>query len=110
MALYESVFIANQELTSKQVDSLTQNCVDFLKNSGGKLVKKEYWGVRNFAYEIKKQRKGHYVMLCIECPADSITKFDAKLKKQEEILKYVNFRVKEFLKHDSSLVKNNEDK
>lgn len=110
MALYESVFIANQELTTTQVGSLTQNLVDFLKHSGGKLVKKEYWGIRNFAYEIKKQRKGHYVMLCIDCPAEAVAKLDGKFKKQEEILKYVNFRVNEFSKQDSPLVKTNEDK
>lgn len=109
MALYESTFIANQELTNKQVDGLVQNFVDFLKHSKGKLVKKEYWGVRNFAYAINKQKKGHYTMLCIDCPTDSINSFDEKVRNQEEVLKQYSIKVKSFSKDASGLVKNKDE-
>jgi len=109
MALYESTFIANQELTSKQVDDLAQNFVDFLKHAGGKVVKKEYWGIRNFAYAIKKQKKGHYVMLCVDAPAEGIEALNQKVKSQEEILKFVNIKVKSFSEKVSNLAKIDEE-
>ncbi len=109
MALYEANFIANQELTSKQVENLAQNFTDYLKHEGGKLVRKEYWGIRNFAYPIKKQKKGHYVMLCIDCPEDAIAKFDNKVKTQEEVLKYFAVNVPNFTKEESQLAKANNE-
>lgn len=105
MALYESTFIASQELTNKQVDDLVQGFVDFLKHAGGKLVKKEYWGVRNFAYAIKKQKKGHYTMLCIDCPIKEINKFDVKIRNREEVLKHYIVKVDSFAKEVSMLAK-----
>ena len=109
MALYESTFIANQELTNKQLDELVHNFSDFLKHNNAKLVKKEYWGVKNFSYAINKQKKGHYTMLCIDCPAENIDKLAEKMKYQEEILKYYCIKVDEFSKEDSNLVKHKED-
>ena len=109
MALYESTFIASQELTNKQVDGLVQNFVEFLKHSGGKLVKKEYWGVRNFSYAIKKQKKGHYTMLCIDCPEEAVNNFDAKIRGQEEVLKQYTIKVTEFTKEPSMLAKEKDE-
>jgi len=109
MALYESTFIASQELTNKQVGDLVQVFVDFLKHAGGKLVRKEYWGVKNFSYAIKKQKKGHYTMLCIECPEEAVNQFDAKVRGQEEVLKQYTIRVKEFTKEASALAKDKDE-
>ena len=109
MALYESTFIANQELTAKQVEDLAQVFVDFLKHAGGKLIKQEYWGVRSFAYTIKKQKKGHYIMLCIEASAEALASFNKKITAREEVLKLVNFKVKSFSESSSNLAKIDED-
>ena len=110
MALYESTYITNQELTTKQVDELSQSFVDFLKHSGGKLVKKEYWGIRNFSYPIKKQKKGYYTMLCIDCPDDKVTDFNTKIKNQEEVLKCFTVKVSAFVSNPSGLAKSGDKK
>jgi small subunit ribosomal protein S6 len=109
MALYESTFISNQELTEKQVDGLVQDFSDFLKHQGAKLIKKEYWGIRNFAYEIKKQKKGHYVMMCLDATPEALKSLEKKIKSQEEILKYFNVKVKNFVEKTSMLEKVEED-
>ncbi len=109
MALYESTFISNQELTEKQVDGLVQDFADLLKHQGGKLVKKEYWGIRNFAYEIKKQKKGHYVMMCLDVSAEALATLEKKLKSQEEVLKYFNIKVNSFAEKTSMLEKTEDD-
>ena len=57
MALYESTFIANQELTSKQVDDLAQNFIDFLKHAGGKLIKKNIGEFATLHIQLKSRRR-----------------------------------------------------
>ncbi|NIR59714.1 MAG: 30S ribosomal protein S6, partial [Gammaproteobacteria bacterium] len=39
-----------------------------VREHGGEVTKKEYWGLRNLAYRIKKNRKGHYVLFNIDAP------------------------------------------
>ena len=65
MPFYENVFIAGQDLTPAKVGELTQKYVAVIEAKGGKVTKREDWGLRNLAYKIKKNRKGYYLRLCI---------------------------------------------
>ncbi|MBL6785351.1 MAG: 30S ribosomal protein S6 [Rickettsiales bacterium] len=96
MRLYETTFIANQELTKKQIDMLADSFEDILKSHDSKVVKKEYWGVRTFAYPIKKHKRGHYMMFAIEASIDGLREFEDKLTQLEEVLKYLTIKVKSF--------------
>lgn len=58
MPLYETVFIARQDLTPAQVESLTSEIETTLKAQGGKVTKTEQWGLRTLAYRIQKNKKG----------------------------------------------------
>jgi ribosomal protein S6 len=66
MRLYESVFIARQDISSQQVESMADEFAGIITNAGGKIHKREYWGLRSLAYRIKKNRKGHYIMFNLE--------------------------------------------
>ena len=55
MSLYETVFIARQDLTAEDVDALTSKFSKIITDANGK-VHKEYWGLRNLAYKIKKNK------------------------------------------------------
>jgi small subunit ribosomal protein S6 len=61
MRLYESVFIARQDITSAQVETMADEFAKIITSSGGSIKKREYWGLRGLAYRIKKNRKGHFV-------------------------------------------------
>ena len=62
MAFYESVIIARPELTETQIDKLINDLSEIIKDNNGKVVKKEQWGLRGFAYKIKKIKKD--IILC----------------------------------------------
>ncbi|MBT4922324.1 MAG: 30S ribosomal protein S6 [Rickettsiales bacterium] len=96
MRSYETTFIANQELTKKQIDMLADSFEDILTSHNSKVVRKEYWGVRTFAYPIKKHKRGHYMMFAIEASIEGLRDFEKKLSQLEEVMKYLTIRVKEF--------------
>ena len=56
MALYESVIIGRQDLTVSQLDTLIDEFITVLKSQEGDVKKREYWGLRNLAYKINKNR------------------------------------------------------
>ena len=59
MALYETVFIARQDISAKAAEDLAKNFGKIATDNGAEVKRTESWGLRNLAYKIKKNRKGH---------------------------------------------------
>jgi len=95
MPLYEHVFIARQDISSTQVEGLVETFSGLIQKDGGKIVDTEYWGLKNLAYKIKKNRKGHYVMLNIDSPAAAIVELERNERINEDVLRYLSLRVDE---------------
>ena len=49
MSKYESVFIARQDFSTAQVESLNEKLTQTIEGLGGKIAKTEYWGLRSLA-------------------------------------------------------------
>ncbi|NKB48546.1 MAG: 30S ribosomal protein S6 [Alphaproteobacteria bacterium] len=96
MPFYEHVFIARQDISSAQVDGLVETFTGLIEADGGKIVNTEYWGLKNLAYRIKKNRKGHYVMLNIDSPVGGINELERNERLHEDVLRYLTLRVDEF--------------
>lgn len=55
--------------------------------------KREYWGLRTLAYRIKKNRKGHYMLLGLDAAPASILEMERQLRLNEDILRFMTLRV-----------------
>jgi len=95
MRLYESVFIARQDVSAQYVEALTKDFSAIIENGGGKIHKHEYWGLRALAYRVKKNRKGHYVMLNLEADNDTLREYERIMGLNEDILRFMNISIEE---------------
>jgi small subunit ribosomal protein S6 len=102
MALYEHMLIARQDISAQAVDALATHLKTIIENEGGKVEKQEYWGLRTLAYRIKKNRKGHYVLLNLNAPANAIVELERQLKINEDVLRFITVRVEAFEQSNSS--------
>jgi small subunit ribosomal protein S6 len=102
MALYEHMLIARQDISAQQVDALATHLKTIVESEGGKVEKQEYWGLRSLAYRIKKNRKGHYVLLNINAPSNAIVELERQIKINEDVLRYITVRVEAFEQSNSS--------
>ncbi|MGH7066927.1 MAG: 30S ribosomal protein S6 [Acetobacteraceae bacterium] len=93
MPLYECVLIARNDATQQQVDALADQITEGIGAGGGSVKKREYWGMRNLAYRIKKNRKGHYMLLGLEAPPAAITEMERLLRLNEDVLRFLTLRV-----------------
>ena len=103
MALYEHLLIARQDISAQAVDALATHLKTIVEGEGGKVEKQEYWGLRGLAYRIKKNRKGHYVLLNINAPAGAVIELERQLKINEDVLRFITVKVDSF---DTSSSKN----
>ena len=95
MALYEHVLIARQDISAQQADALNDQLKALIEGLGGHIQKIEYWGLRNLAYRIKKNRKGHYSLLAIDAPSAAMKEMERQLSINEDVLRYLTVRVDE---------------
>src|SRR5215467_2107418 len=102
MALYEHLLIARQDISAQQVDALATHLKTIIETEGGKVEKQEYWGLRTLAYRIKKNRKGHYVLLNLNAPAKAVFELERQLKINEDVLRFLTVRVNAFEQSNSS--------
>jgi small subunit ribosomal protein S6 len=96
MALYEHLLIARQDISAQAVDALATHLKTIVEGEGGKVEKQEYWGLRGLAYRIKKNRKGHYVLLNINAPAKAVIELERQLKINEDVLRFLTVKVDAF--------------
>lgn len=95
MRLYESVIIARQDVSTTQVETLIEEFSAIIEKAGGSIHKKEFWGLRGLAYRIKKNRKGHYVMLNIETDSETLNEFERIMGLNEDVLRFMTIAIEE---------------
>ena len=95
MRLYESVFIARQDITYAQVEAMADEFAEIITSAGGSIKKREYWGLRSLAYRIKKNRKGHYVMFNLETGPEALREYERIMGLNEDLLRFSNLNIEE---------------
>ena len=110
MRLYESVFIARQDISKGQVDALCEEFEGIITAGGGKILKKEYWGLKTLAYRIKKNRKGHYIMFNLEADAATMDEYDRKLGLNEDVIRVLTIKLDEMDEEPSIMMNAKSDR
>lgn len=93
MPLYETVFIARQDISAKQVEDYAKSFSKIVNDNGGDTKRTEAWGLRNLAYKIKKNKKGHYTLLHFDAPAAAIAKMERNIRLNEDVLRFMTVRI-----------------
>lgn len=95
MPYYECVFIARQDISAPQVEALADHFTKVIEENGGSVAKREYWGLRSLSYRIRKNRKGHYILLNVDAPATAIDEIGRQMGINEDIIRHLTIRVEE---------------
>lgn len=106
MALYESVVIARQDLSTVQVDALGDELTKILSEGGGKVTKRENWGLRSLQFRIKKNRKAHYLFFNLDTPSAAVQELERRMRINEDVLRYLTIKVDELEEGPSAIVQN----
>jgi small subunit ribosomal protein S6 len=109
MAFYESTFIVRQDASAPDVAKLTETFSNIITENGGKVLKSENWGLKNLAYIIKKNRKGHYVMLVLDAPDKAVKEMERRMKLSEDVIRHLILRIESFDNKDSIMLASSEE-
>jgi small subunit ribosomal protein S6 len=107
MAFYESIFIARQELGEKDLQNTVNNFKEILEKYNASIVGTESWGLRNLAYKIDKNKKGHYMVLKIDGSGDAIQELERNMRIDENIIRYLSLKTENINTEPSIIAKKN---
>ncbi|MBF0167262.1 MAG: 30S ribosomal protein S6 [Alphaproteobacteria bacterium] len=105
MSFYENVFIARQDIAATQVEALAEQFGNVIVSMGGKVSKKEYWGLKSFSFKIKKNRKGHYILMNLEADGPAVKEMERQMGLHEDIVRYLTVRVDELEEGPSAMMR-----
>ena len=92
MNKYESVIIVKPNLSKAELAKVTSK-VENKINELAKLTNKEDYGVKKLAYEIRKNKEGHYLIYQFEVNSDNKENATKEIERlyriTDEIIKYI---------------------
>ncbi len=109
MPLYETVFIARQDVSAKQVEDYAKSFSKIVNDNGGETKRTESWGLRNLAYKIKKNKKGHYTLLHFDAPAAAIAEMERNIRLNEDVLRFMTVRIEKLPEGPSAILRQSDD-
>jgi small subunit ribosomal protein S6 len=110
MPQYEHVFLARQDVSAQQVQSLLDEFSKVITENGGEVGKTEYWGLKPLAYKMKKNRKAHYHMMNIDAPHEAVAEMERQMRLSGDVIRFLTLRVEELEDKPSPMMKRSEER
>ncbi|RIA56474.1 30S ribosomal protein S6 [Dichotomicrobium thermohalophilum] len=110
MPQYEHVFLARQDVSAQQAQSLLEEFSKVINDNGGQVGKTEYWGLKPLAYKIKKNRKAHYHMMNIDAPHEAVAEMERQMRLSGDVIRFLTLRVGELDDKPSPMMKRSEER
>jgi small subunit ribosomal protein S6 len=95
MRPYEVAFIAHPEVDEDGLIALADKVQGWITAAGGTIDKVERLGKKRMAYEIRKQRDGHYVIVNAQLNSGGPIEVERNLRLNEQILRFMIIRTDE---------------
>ncbi len=105
MALYEHIFMARQDVSSQQVDTLVEQFKGVLEANDGSVSKIENWGLKTLPYRVNKNRKAHYALMNIDAPSAAVAEMERQMRIHEDVLRYITIKVEEHEEGPSAMLR-----
>jgi small subunit ribosomal protein S6 len=93
MRNYEIMFIVNPNATEEEIDKINSQIEGVITSGGGKIQKIEKMGKRRLAYEVDRNREGHYVLFAIEGNGTIVRECERRLRVIDAVIKYLTVRL-----------------
>ena len=108
MTLYETLFVVHPERGTR-IKEFVERFRKVIEGQNGTLAQVDEWGMRDLAYRIEKQSKGHYVLLRYNASGRAVEELERNLKLTDGILRYLTVRAQENASTSTAVVKGHAD-
>ena len=93
MRRYETLFIVTPDSSDEDLQAVADKFKGVITSMNGKLAAYDEQGKKSLAYNIKKQSKGHYVLMDYLGQADVVAELERNMRLDDRILKYLTVKL-----------------
>ena len=84
------------ESSLREVQRISNYYNNIIKSNYGKIIDIEYWGLKTLSYQIKKNKKAHYILIKAILNDYIIQKILLILRISENIIRFLFIKTKNF--------------
>lgn len=92
-ASYETLLLLSPELGSEGSKEVMEVLTGIIQRDGGQIVENDDWGMKELAYPVRKQTRGHYVRLEYSLPPDKVSEFERNIRNADGIFKFLTVKL-----------------
>lgn len=85
--LYEAMFIVDSNKAREDYKKMEDICLGTITRHGGEIVRAVKWDDRRLAYEVKKCKRGTFILVHFNVETPAIQKIDRQIALNEQILR-----------------------
>ncbi len=104
MRHYEIVLIVHPD-QSEQVPAMVDRYRQMITGRKGAIHRFEDWGRRQLTYPIQKMHKAHYVLMNIECDAETLVELEHAFKFNDAVLRHLTVSMEEAVTGPSPMMR-----
>jgi len=109
MRHYEICFLVHPD-QSEQVPAMLERYRGLIESHGGQIHRLEDWGRRQLAFSIAKLHKAHYVLMNVECDAETLSELEGAFRFNDAVLRHLTIRRQAAIEEQSPILKAKEEK
>lgn len=89
MKKYELMYILMPNLAEDELKNEIENLHKILTDKDAKITGVNEWGMRDLAYEIKKQTKGYYVVTTFTAEPEAVAEFNRVVPLDSKVMRFL---------------------
>ncbi len=93
MRHYETTYVIRPNLGEAQFTEIIERTNEIIANDGGTVIAVDRWGIRNLAYEIKKESQGYYVHMNFAAPPAAVAEMERIFRIDDRLLRYLTIKL-----------------
>lgn len=93
MRRYETIYILRPNLGEDEINTIIDNANAIIQSEGGTIIHLDRWGLRKFAYLIKKESQGIYILCDYATEPAAVLEMERKFRIDDSVLKYMTIKL-----------------
>ncbi|MFQ5781288.1 MAG: 30S ribosomal protein S6 [Nitrospiria bacterium] len=94
MNAYETIFIVKPSLSEEEMTKVIDKIKAVIQKGGGEVVASENLGKKRLAYEVRKEKRGIYIILHFKGTGAVLLELERTYRLSELIIKFITIRIK----------------
>ena len=94
MNCYEHTYIIKSDLSEEQIKNVKDKYNEIISQNSGKILNSQDWGLRNFSFPIKNNKRGFYYHVKIEGTGKTIEELEKAQNTDKDLIRSLTVKVK----------------